>query len=401
MGCGQLQPLPLELRRKRGANLSWLMLRVNGSSRPRRNGMVGAARHGAIGHAATVGGAVAVVFVVIGVDEEKTEWQKSSRGSKAVQPDPLRLSAGGSRRRVQAGMRVREGRRCLQRMPAEEVLQTRAGTSPSKMRWSVNSSANVRGDMSSMREKRSDARAGCSDKPTRSRNQEAQPVGLVVSERPASRHDPTRRSTATCSLTHFSGAGHNGRAAQALARGRRRRRRRRRRAAGGARCRCRWWLWWWAGPTDWRAAAPRARRAAWTSHSTSGQSSSNSHRPCGCRGRGPWNLAHSDTTQVSVDGIPLWRMVGPFGMRSSRDISLPCSNFLGAVFTIVFAPSWTAWPSRGSSSVSSRTRLVSGSCCTRRRSQQRPGGFVTRGRNGTGPAARAPANLVPPTGGNH
>ncbi|OAQ60832.1 hypothetical protein VFPFJ_11487 [Purpureocillium lilacinum] len=205
MGCGQLQPLPLELRRKRGANLSWLMLRVNGSSRPRRNGMVGAARHGAIGHAATVGGAVAVVFVVIGVDEEKTEWQKSSRGSRAVQS--LGLSAGGRRRRVQAGMRVLEGRRCLQRMPADEVLQTRAGTSPSKMRWSVNSSANVRRDMSSMREKRSDARAGCSDKPTRSRNQEAQPVGLVVvSERPASRHDPTRRSTATSSLTHFSGA---------------------------------------------------------------------------------------------------------------------------------------------------------------------------------------------------
>ncbi|PWI76844.1 hypothetical protein PCL_04038 [Purpureocillium lilacinum] len=142
--------------------------------------MVGAARHGAIGHAATVGGAVAVVFVVIGVDEEKTEWQKSSRGSRAVQS--LGLSAGGRRRRVQAGMRVLEGRRCLQRMPADEVLQTRAGTSPSKMRWSVNSSANVRRDMSSMREKRSDARAGCSDKPTRSRNQEAQPVGLVVSD---------------------------------------------------------------------------------------------------------------------------------------------------------------------------------------------------------------------------
>lgn len=136
--------------------------------------------------------------------------QSGRRAVEAAEPsNPTRYvcqreAAGGESR---PGMRVREGRRCLQRMPADEVLQTRAGTSPSKMRWSVNSSANVRRDMSSMREKRSDARAGCSDKPTRSRNQEAQPVGLVVvSERPASRHDPTRRSTATSSLTHFSGA---------------------------------------------------------------------------------------------------------------------------------------------------------------------------------------------------
>ncbi|KAK4092173.1 hypothetical protein Purlil1_3426 [Purpureocillium lilacinum] len=321
--------------------------------------MVGAARHGAIGHAATVGGAVAVVFVVIGVDEEKTEWQKSSRGSRAVQPDPLRLSAGGSRRRVQAG-------------DAYEVLQTRAGTSPSKMRWSVNSSANVRRDMSSMREKRSDARAGCSDKPTRSRNQEAQPVGLVVS-------DPFQwsKDTTDGQLRHWrvgDGGGDGGGGGvvpqEVLGAG----------AGGGC----------GGGQAPLIGALQRLAHGGQRGPRTAPQGSqavtaTGLGAAVAVEVRGTL-LAHSGT-QVSVDGIPLWRMVGPFGMRSSRDIPLPYSNFLAALFPIVFAPSWTAWPSRGSSSVSSRTRLVSGSCCTRRRSQQRPGGFVTRGRNGTGPAA--------------